>query len=507
MAKEKEAKQPQKEAKNYDHGDVVLRFNKVTFGFTAAKTLLDEVDFSIREGAKMTLMGQNGAGKSTIFKMISGEVEPEEGAINIKDGATIATAKQVIPRDQLDLTVIQFFEKAFQEKVYDIEPKVKKILNVVNLKFDEKKKVREFSGGQQARLLLAFALIQNPDILLLDEPTNNLDKEGIERLTKFLVDYEKTCIVISHDAKFLNAFTHGVLYLDSFTRKMEQYVGDYLDVVAEIARRIERERQANVRLERDITNRKEQFNFFAQKGGKMRDVARKMGEAIEELESQLVDMRQEDKTIRNFAIPVQTFIDSELPEWKIAEIKAVTVMENHKPTQKKVNVILKRKNKLLLKGPNGIGKSTFLQLIASGKAKGASISDGVKIGYYQQDFAGLDFEQTVYKSLADVMEGGSEESLRSAAANFLLTDDLLKNKVGSLSEGQKGLLSFARFVLQRPGLLILDEPTNHINFRHLPVIAEALSKYDGAMIVVSHMKEFAAQINFDYQLDMGELRT
>ncbi len=506
MAKEKEPKQPQKEAKNYNHGDVVLRFNKVSFGFTAAKPLLEEVDFSVRERAKVTLMGQNGAGKSTIFKMISGDLQPEEGAINIKDGATIATAMQAIPREQLELTLIQFFEKAFREKVYDIEPRVKKILNVVNLKFDAKKKIREFSGGQQARLLLAFALIQNPDILLLDEPTNNLDKEGIERLTKFLVDYEKTCIVISHDAKFLNAFTHGVLYLDSFTRKVEQYVGDYLDVVEEIARRIERERQANVRLERDIANRKEQFNFFAQKGGKMRDVARKMKEAIDELEAQLVDMRQEDKTIRNFVIPVQTFEDSELPEWKIAEIKAVAVMENHKPTQKKVNIILKRKNRLWIKGPNGIGKSTFLQLLANSKAKSCFISDDVKIGYYQQDFAGLDFEQTVYKSLADMMEGGSEETLRSVAANFLLSDDILKNKVGSLSEGQKGLLCFARFVLQKPGLLILDEPTNHINFRHLPVIAEALSKYEGAMIVVSHMKEFAERIKFDHELDLGEVK-
>ncbi len=505
MSKDKEPKQPQKEAKNYNHGDVVLRFNKVSFGFTANKALLEEADFSVRERAKMTLMGQNGAGKSTIFKMISGELIPEEGAINIKTGATIATAMQVIPRDQLDLNVIGFFEKAFKEKVYDIEPRVKKILEVVNLRYDDKKKIRAFSGGQQARLLLAFALIQNPDILLLDEPTNNLDVEGIERLTKFLMDYEKTCIVISHDAKFLNAFTHGVLYLDSFTRKVEQYVGDYFDVVEEISRRIERERQANVRLERDIANRKEQFGFFAQKGGKMRDVARKMKEAIEELEAQLVDMRQEDKTIRNFVIPVQTFENSDLPEWKIAEIKAVTVMENHKPAQKKANIILKRKNRLLIKGPNGIGKSTFLQLLANGKAKNCFISDDVKVAYYQQDFAGLDFERTVYQSLADVTEGGSEESLRSVAANFLLTDDLLKNKVGSLSEGQKGLLCFARFVLQRPGLLILDEPTNHINFRHLPVIAEAIEKYEGALILISHMKEFVEKIKFDHQLDLGEL--
>ncbi len=150
------------------------------------------------------------------------------------------------------------------------------------------KKLGEFSGGQQARLLLAQALIQDPDLLLLDEPTNNLDKQGIEHLTQFLIDYQKTVIVISHDADFLNSFTKGVLYLDVFTKKIEQYVGDYLNVVTEISARLERERMKNARLAKDIQNRKDQANFFAQKGGHMRDVARKMNEKIAELEEDVV---------------------------------------------------------------------------------------------------------------------------------------------------------------------------------------------------------------------------
>ncbi|TSC89049.1 MAG: ABC transporter ATP-binding protein [Parcubacteria group bacterium Gr01-1014_3] len=486
-------------------GDVVLKFNKVSFAYGPKKTILDSVDFVIRERAKLTLMGQNGAGKSTIFKLISKEIQPEEGSINIKTGATIATSMQVIPKDWMNDTVIQYFERAFSKKVYDIEPRINKILNVVNLKADLKKKMNQFSGGQQARLLLAFALIQNPDILLLDEPTNNLDKVGIEHLTKFLIEYSKTCVVISHDAHFLNSFTHGVLYLDNFSGKVEQYVGDYMKVVAEIAIRIERERKKNAMLKKDIENRKEQMNYFAQKGGKMRDVARKMREAIQELESQLVDLRQEDKTIKDFIIPVQSFEGSERPDWKIVEIKAVNIMTTGKPSAKKVNIVLKRKEKLLISGPNGIGKSTLLEALASGKAKGMGISDDIKIGYYKQDFSGLDFDETVYKTLSDAMTGGSDQELRSAAAQFLLDADLLNNKVGSLSEGQKGLLSFARFVLQRPGLLIMDEPTNHINFRHLPAVAKALDKFEGALILVSHSPEFIKQINIDHKLDLGDL--
>ena len=217
--------------------NVILRFNKVLFEY-GKKLILNEVDFSIRRGAKITLMGQNGAGKSTIFQLITGELKPEGGSIALENDLTIATAKQVIPRNQMTMTVREFFESAFNKKIYDIEPRINKILDVVHLSAPQDRTLSSFSGGQQARLLLAQALIQNPDILLLDEPTNNLDKEGIAHLTKFLIDYKKTCVVISHDAGFLNSFTEGVLYLDVFTKKIEQYTGNYLGVVEEIKVRI-----------------------------------------------------------------------------------------------------------------------------------------------------------------------------------------------------------------------------------------------------------------------------
>jgi ATPase subunit of ABC transporter with duplicated ATPase domains len=501
MAKEKEPKiqNGQKERKEYDHGDVVLRFSEISFSYGHNKPILEEVSFPVRERAKITLMGQNGAGKSTIFKLILNELQPEGGTINIKKGATIGHAMQVVPRDKMEMTLKEFFETAFTKKVYDIDPRMDEVLDAVNMKIDVNKKVKELSGGQQARLLLAHALIQKPDILLLDEPTNNLDKAGIDHLEKFLVDYEKTCIVISHDAKFLNSFTHGVLYLDSFTRKVEQYVGDYLDVVEEIAARIERERKKNATLMRDIQNRKEQMNFFAQKGGHMRDVARKMRDAIEELEEQIVDMRQEDKTIHNFEIPAQIFSEP------VVKLTSVSALKNGKPTSKKVDMLLKKGSKLLITGPNGVGKSTFIKAMATGEAKGAELVEGLKIGYYQQDFAGLDFDKTVYKTLSDSMNDGTEHQLRSTAAHFLITEELMNVKVGALSEGQKGLLSFATFALIKPGLLILDEPTNHINFRHLPIIATALNEYQGALMIVSHMHTFVDQIKITNTLDLGAL--
>ncbi|HEY4523551.1 MAG TPA: ATP-binding cassette domain-containing protein [Candidatus Paceibacterota bacterium] len=481
--------------------EVILRFSEVSFGYSHNIRVLDAASFSVRRGAKIALMGQNGAGKSTIFSLIAGILKPDSGSVSLVPGVSIATAKQAISREEMKLTIREFFEGAFREKVYDIDPRIEKILKVVHLHAPLERAVGSFSGGQQARLLLVFALIQNADLLLLDEPTNNLDKAGIKHLRQFLIDYQKTCIVISHDADFLNSFTEGVIYLDIFTKKIEQYTGNYLDVVVEITRRIERERAKNARLEADIEHRKDQANFFAQKGGHMRDVARKMNEKIAKLEEDKVEARREDKTIRKFVIPVQKDISGE-----ILRISSIPIIKNHKTIAKQIKVSLKRKEKLLISGPNGIGKTTFLNALANGTAKGVMIQSGIVIGYYRQDFSTLDPKETVYKSLIDVMKEGTHEALRSVAAGFLIHADLINSKIEALSEGQKGLVSFARLVLMRPGLLILDEPTNHINFRHIPIIAEALNSYDGAMILVSHVPDFVKQIKIDKQIDLEKLK-
>jgi len=482
-----------------NRGETILRFDKASFAYGQDKPILDEVDFSVRQGSKIALMGQNGAGKSTIFQLITGTLKPDLGAVSLVAGVTVAMAKQVISRDLLNLTVREFFQSCFGEKVYDIDPKIDEVLGMVNLVADKDKIIKLFSGGQQARLLLASAIIQNPDLLLLDEPTNNLDKDGIAHLTKFLIDYDKTCIVISHDANFLNAFTHGVLYLDVFTRKIEQYVGNYFDLLIEISARMERENRKNAQLAKKIQENKEKSNYFAHKGGKMRLVAKKMRQRAEEMEEAKIDVRREDKTIKSFIIPFQQGIGGE-----ILSITSFSVVKNHKSVRREAKISLRKGERLLLAGQNGAGKTTLLESLASGKAKGAKIAPDVKVGYYRQDFSTLNLDDTVYQSLSSVSENFSEENLRSLAAGFLITGDLIYAKIGSLSEGQKGLVSFARLVMQKPGLLILDEPTNHINFRHLPVIASALNKYEGALVLVSHIPEFVQQIRIDEILDLSK---
>jgi ATP-binding cassette subfamily F protein 3 len=315
------------------------------------------------------------------------------------------------------------------------------------------------------------------------------------------VKYNKTVIVISHDAPFLNAFTEGVLYLDVYNHTIEQYVGNYTDVQAMIATRIEKENIKNARLSKGIEAKKAQANVFAMKGGQMRNVAKKMREKAEALEEEKVEVRKEDKTIRSFLIPCQGDMTGE-----ILTVTGYSIMnpKTHKPVEHKANIVLKKRGHLLLSGPNGIGKSTLLESIVNGTAKGVTVQKGITIGYYRQDFSMLNFKDTVHDSLFAVMEKQIESNLRSVASGFLLTNEMMRTRIGSLSEGQKGLVAFARLVLQKPGLLILDEPTNHINFRHLPVIAKALNDYEGTMLLVSHVPEFVSHIRIDDTLELDK---
>ena len=504
-----------------NQNNVIMRFDNVSFAYNSwMHEILEQTDFSIRENTKISLMGQNGAGKSTIFKMITGELKPESGKINVVDGNTIAISKQVVSPEQMELTIQEFFGAAFEEKDYQLDKKIKDVLAVVNFSAPMDKQIKDYSGGQQARLLLAYALIQHPDILLLDEPTNNLDADGIGDLISFLFAYDKTVIVISHDADFLNMFTDWVLYLNKQNLKVEQYWGDYYDVVEQIQAQIEKEQKQNARAEKKIDDAKDKINFFANKWGKMRKLAKKMRWEVAEAEDNLVEVRKDDKTICDFKIPFENFV------WPIVTINTVGLMSpEHKVITYKLPLEIKKNQKYILEWPNGIGKSTLLKrLMMVHKHKydlmkdyndkieknnedlfikepdtthpnewEAMVHNNVRVAYYSQDFATLDPAMTVRDSLEKAAINALDEDVYRIASMFMLTGSLLKNTIWSLSEWQKWLLCYAQFVLKKPHLLILDEPTNHINFRHLPVIAQALNDYEWAIFMVSHDIWFTAQ--------------
>ncbi len=462
---------------------VVIRFDQVSFEYSINKVILDEASFSVRRNSKITIIGQNGAGKSTIFKLLLGSLKPIDGKINLEVGTKIGIAEQMVPKDKEDLTILEYFKTALPQKDYAIERDISRVMKQVFLDTPLNYIVKSLSGGQKARLLLAYALISNPDVLLLDEPTNNLDIEGIAVLTAFLMSYDKTVIVISHDADFLNCFSDGVLNLDIHTKKVEQFVGNYYDVINEIEAKLERDRQANARLEKSIKDRFEKINKLGGKSIAMSQLARKIRGQIDQDREGAIEIRREDKTIPAFTIPNQEFVGD------IIKIKKPIISELYKGMR------------LQIKGPNGIGKSTLLKSILSGES--AEINPKIRIGYYSQDFSELNFDESAFDSLMSVSQSKKTEEIYETGARFMLTGDILKTKVESLSEGQKGLLCYARLTIQHPGLLILDEPTNHINFRHIPVITEAIDNYQGPIIFVSHLPDFAEKIKNVRELNLG----
>ncbi len=456
-------------------GPVIIRFDDVSFEYNHSKVILDDANFGVHKNSIVTIMGQNGSGKSTIFKLLLGTLKPTHGKIHIEQGVTIGIAQQMIPHDKLGMTILDYFKTAIPEKEYGIEGDIKKIFATVNLTVPITRKLSELSGGQKARVLLSYALISNPDVLLLDEPTNNLDKAGIDSLTMFLMNYEKTCIVISHDSDFLNCFTDGVLNLDVHTHKVEQFVGNYYDVLEQIAAKLERDRRENARVEKSIKDRFEKINKLGGKSIAMSQLARKIRSDIDEDREGIVEMRREDRTIADFTIETQEYVGH------IIKIK------------EPIDTLLVNGMRLQIKGPNGIGKSTLLRAFLNGQK--ADINPEVRVGYYSQDFSELDFNQTAFESLLSVSLTDKVQDIYEAGARFLLSGDILNTKISDLSEGQKGLLCYARLYLQKPGLLILDEPTNHINFRHIPVITKAINEFEGPVIFVSHLADFYEKID------------
>lgn len=482
------------------HGEILIRFDEVTFGYDETKPLIEEASFVLRRGAKLTLMGPNGAGKSTIFKMITGSLKPLEGRMISEGKVTTAIAEQYIPHEEWDMQCLDYLQKAFDEKVYDIEPRAKKIFEKLNWSIPLEKKIKDLSGGQKGRLLIAKSLIANPDIVLMDEPTNNLDKQGVKDLTDYMATYEGTALVISHDEKFLNDFTHGIIYVNTQFKKIEQYVGNYYKALEEIERKKAAEAKANAQLAKEIQDNKDKVNYFALKGGKMRKLASKLRDEIEEMEDSKVDERKDDKVIRKFDIKNGNELSG-----NIIEIRSIELMDKGERVTFPVEIDLRKGDKLQIVGPNGIGKTTFFNLIGKPGSKGITIKDDVTVGYYRQDFSTLDFNKPAYEELSKIFKRLDDHHLRATASGFLIGGKELSTKVGALSEGQKALLMWAYITLLEPGVLVVDEPTNHVNFLHIPIIAEALKNYQGVLVLVSHVNDFVRQVGINKTLDLGKL--
>lgn len=235
----------------------------------------------------------------------------------------------------------------------------------------------------------------------------------------------------------------------------------------------------------------------------MRKIANKMRDEVEEAEENKVDVRKDDKTIKLFDIPFDNYIGPIVTVNNV-ELMNTEIMETQ-VYHLQFPIEAKKWDRYILEWPNGIGKSTLLKRLLNAHDDNATIHKDVKVGYYSQDFAALDMNMTPWDAMHEMSNEVTDQEVYKVASALLLTGEVLKNPIYMMSEGQKGLLCYARFVIQRPDLLILDEPSNHINFRHLPVIAQAINNYKGAIIMVSHDETFVGQIDGLQPIDLGRL--
>lgn len=488
--------------------------------------LFKDITLQINRGDKIGLAGKNGAGKSTMLKLLSGMEKPSEGRIHTPKDTTIGFLTQDIKIDTTksvydylyfsnellnrvrtrldeinhDLVTRTDYEAdsylglldeltelndlfAFHEG-FQWEEKIASIL--VGLGFETEEFNRElstFSGGWKMRAELARILVNKPDVILLDEPTNHLDIISISWLENYLTKFEGIVIVISHDRLFLDNVTKRTLEISQ--GKVNDYPLPYS--LYKIRREEELALMTNAKKqqEKDIKHTKELIDKFRAKASKAA-FAQSLMKKLDKTEIIEVENDAVAKMKVSFPLSLQ-------PGKWILEMERMGKTFNDKVLFREISITVGRGEKIALLGPNGVGKSTLLKRIM-GTLDGDGIVNyghNVKITYFAQDQAEkLDVNKTIYETVDDIAEGEIRKDLRSILGTFLFTGEEVDKKVGVLSGGERTRLALCQLLLSPCNFLILDEPTNHLDIQSKEVLKRALINYEGTFIVVSHDREF-----------------
>lgn len=469
-----------------------------------SKVLLNHASAHISDGQKVGLIGVNGCGKSTLFRVLRGQLDTESGNIALPSTARVVTVEQEI--NDIDLPILEFvlaqdkerdgllkrLQNASAEELGEIherlnainassaEARVAVILNGLGFKnSDFIRPVREFSGGWRMRLALAAALFQPSDILLLDEPTNHLDLETSIWLENHLKKYRGTLLIISHDRTILNSLCGHIVHFDN--KKLAVYSGNY-DTFRrtrnEQKEMLERSFKKQEQKRRHLESFVERFRYKASK-------AKQAQSRIKLLEKMPEVTRLADDPSVKFDFPEPSELASPL-----VNLENVSAGYGDKVILKRLNLSIDNGDRIALLGANGNGKSTFAKLL-SGRLQplGGEMrrTPKLKVGYFAQHQAEeLPLEKTAAEYMATLMPEADETKVRAHLARFGLEKEKALTRISLLSGGEKARLLFAAMTRNAPELLILDEPTNHLDMEARDALVEALNEYAGSVILITH---------------------
>ncbi|MBK9990120.1 MAG: ABC-F family ATP-binding cassette domain-containing protein [Verrucomicrobia bacterium] len=461
------------------------------------RELFRDVSLFIARTDRLGLIGPNGAGKSTLFNLILGEEKPDTGTIEWERGADFGYLPQEsAPAGDETILHIATSGKKLEptDDDYDIdytlEPRAKKILAGLGFKEgDALKLAKTFSGGWVMRAHLARLLVAEPALLLLDEPTNHLDLEALLWFQEYLTRYPGGLVVISHDRAFLNALCTGMLELRANT--LHYYHGNYDNFLTEKEARKAQQAAAFKNQQREIAHLQKFVDRFGAKAS-MASRAKSKEKQIERLQEVAIDEPTEELRKMNFKFP-----QPPRSGLKVIELEHVQQAYGDHVVYRDLNFTAERGQRIVLVGPNGAGKSTLLKILAGVIPINGGVSElgsNVVPGYFAQNrLDNLDAKATVFENVMSLRTNEnqlSEQQARAILGAFLFRKDDVHKPVSVLSGGEKSRLALARILVKPPNLLLMDEPTTHLDIQSIDSLVGALKNYEGTLIFISHDVHF-----------------
>ena len=495
---------------------ITLREVHLAFGGPA---LLDGANFNLERGERVCLIGRNGEGKSTLLKLIEGSLLPDTGEVSIQNGLTVSMLAQDVPMDSgkvADIVadgageaaeVLRAYHEAsdacvlgdmdacdrmgeLQHKLdqldgWALENKVNSILSKMGL--DPNADLADLSGGRKRRVLLARALLTQPDVLLLDEPTNHLDVESIEWLEKFLLDQNNlTLLFISHDRSFVDSIATRIVELDR--GNLRSYEGNYSRYLDLKAQQMEAEEKQNALFDKRLAEEE----VWIRQGIKARRT-RNEGRV-----RALKDLREQSKARRSQQGKVSMATQDANRSGKLVfDIEHLSVaFDNQEPIIKDFSALVLRGDRIGLVGDNGVGKTTLIKAILGELEHGGSVKTGtqLEVAYFDQLRNALDLEKSVKDNIAEGSDfvdlNGGRRHIYSYLQDFLFSPERARTPVKALSGGERNRILLAKLLLKPSNLIVMDEPTNDLDMVTLELLEEMLGNYTGTLLLISHDRAF-----------------